>query len=161
MMGTAVSSLCPRSSAACPPRLKMPTLYPGLAQVARGHQAGRGTRGAVACCVAAETPCATTAGIATLPSTAAPLTWRKVRRLLEVDSEDGRLVIEPSEAKSRTLPQTTPFYSLGRSRPGAVLRILFRTDFAVGEVSRTKNRPRKTRGRRGACKPACLPFCDL
>ena len=36
MIGTAMSSLCARSSDACPPRLKMPTLYPVLPRLRVG-----------------------------------------------------------------------------------------------------------------------------
>src|SRR5271165_3352979 len=39
MMGTAASSLCAFSSAACPPRLKMPTLYPVLPRLRVGMAA--------------------------------------------------------------------------------------------------------------------------
>src|SRR5271165_6425056 len=101
MMGTAASSLCGRSREACPPRLKMPTLYPVLPRLRVGMASGRvDSAGAAAAAV-------DSLGRAAEPRTAAvitPLDLRNVLRLLR----DGLpvwvlfMVSPPSPSEART-----------------------------------------------------------
>src|SRR5579872_3689685 len=83
MMGTAMSSLWARSSEACPPRLKMPTLYPVLPRLRVGMASRCGDS-----LMAAVAAAAGTFGSAAEPITAAvirPLDLRNARRLLRGD----------------------------------------------------------------------------
>src|ERR1700761_411924 len=82
MIGTATSKLSGFSSAACPPRLKIPTLYPvfprlrvGIAAIVRGF-AGIGPSVVVA-------PRAGTTPWESNPAATAPPVFRKVRRSAE------------------------------------------------------------------------------
>src|SRR5215831_2771415 len=78
MIGTATSSLCAFSTAACPPRLKMPTLYPVLPRLRVGMEGDvLGFDGSLLSERAIS-------GRADAPSTAAviaPLALRNARRL--------------------------------------------------------------------------------
>src|SRR5580700_287428 len=97
MIGTALASLFGFSTAAWPPRLKMPTLYPVFPRLRVGMESevaefeGRGREGW------ADWPC-TTSGRAADPIAAAvmiPPALRKARRLLLDGISDFALLISP------------------------------------------------------------------
>src|SRR5271165_1881388 len=93
MMGTAAASLSGRSSAAWPPRLKIPTRYPVLPRLRVGMAFGvAGFEGSVGSVAAA----AGRAACATRPAVIAPLVFRKSRRLVGIRSELDSPFIEPS-----------------------------------------------------------------
>src|ERR1700682_5860431 len=79
MIGTATSKLFPRSSAACPPRLKIPTLYPVLPRLRVGIAACvlefTGSAGIVAAATGAAM-----ALCVSKPAATAPPVFRKLRR---------------------------------------------------------------------------------
>src|ERR1019366_4779337 len=88
MMGTAASKLFGLSMAACPPRLKMPTLYPVFPRLRVGMDASvlefAGRAGSVA---------AARAGIVTWvrrPAAMAPLVLRKFRRSTEEEDREEK-----------------------------------------------------------------------
>src|SRR5579864_1754146 len=98
MIGTATASLCGFSRAACPPKLKMPTLYPVFPRFRVGMEFvvaelnGRDPAAATACPRA-------TSGIAADPSAAAvtsPPALRNVRRLLLDDLSNLFLLMKTS-----------------------------------------------------------------
>src|SRR5215467_15143137 len=80
MIGTALASLFGFSRAACPPKLKRPTLYPVFPRLRVGIRWGvrlelSASAGAADCALLSR-------GIATEPKSAAPLIFRKLRRSL-------------------------------------------------------------------------------
>src|SRR6266567_4241250 len=113
MMGTATSSLCPRSSVACPPRLKMPTLYPVLPRLRVGIPPTAGASFASAE-LAPVAPCArTNVGMVAAPSTAAPPTFRKLRR--SEDFRDSDLRMDSFVSEAGRIAKSRRFYSSAKS----------------------------------------------
>src|SRR5580698_5022705 len=128
MMGTATASLLALSSAAWPPRLKIPTLYPVLPRFRVG----------IAVVVAGLEGCAAwaraTSGSAAEPSAAAvmrPPALRKVRRLL---GDDFSRLLMPPPASTECIYINAKTTEIQARRLVRILRgvqILVHRDFEV------------------------------
>src|SRR5215467_7339915 len=109
MIGTALASLFGLSSAACPPKLKMLTLYPVFPRLRVGIRLAvrfelSASDGELDCALVIP-------ATATEPSTAAPLLFRKRRRSLWDDLEESLSLIVSSPQKGKS--QLGTLYSCG------------------------------------------------